>query len=410
MNAFEHHLEKYATLAIQKGVNLQTGQLLFIQAPITSRPFVHILVRKAYEAGAKNVHVEWSDDDLTRIKFDHAPDEAFSIFPKWLAEGREQLAKEKSAFITIKSTDPDLLKGVEPKKIAAANRAAGEALGKFRTYIQSDRVSWLVISTPSPGWAKKVFPQVTEEEAERKLWEAIFKAVRVDTDNPIEAWNQHNKKLHEKAKILNEKKYKTLHYQAPGTDLTIDLPEGHIWMGGGSPNEDGIDFIANMPTEEVFTVPHKYGVNGYVTNTKPLNYSGNIIDQFTLHFERGRITQFEAKEGKEVLERLINTDEGSHYLGEVALVPHSSPISQSNILFYNTLFDENASSHLAIGSAYSFCIENGTNMSKDETEKRGLNNSIVHVDFMIGSEEMDIDGTLPNGNVEAIMRQGEWVI
>lgn len=410
MDHFERNLEKYASLAIQKGINLQPGQFLFIQAPITARAFVHILVKQAYQTGAKNVHVEWSDEELTRIKFDEAPEEAFSFFPKWLAEGREQLAEEGAAFITIKSTDPDLLQGVAPEKIASANKAAGEALGNFRTYIQSDRVSWLVISTPSPGWARKVFPKETSEEAERKLWEAIFQAVRVDTNDPIEAWNTHNKKLHEKANYLNQKKYKTLHYKAPGTDLTIDLPEGHIWAGGGSPNEDGVDFIANMPTEEVFTVPHKYGVNGYVSNTKPLNYSGSIIDHFTLHFEQGRITKFDAKQGKEVLERLINTDDGAHYLGEVALVPHSSPISQSNLLFYNTLFDENASSHLAIGSAYAFCIENGTDMSTEEADKHGLNDSIVHVDFMIGSNEMDIDGTLPDGTVEAIMRQGEWVI
>ncbi|MFB4163708.1 aminopeptidase [Alteribacillus sp. JSM 102045] len=410
MENFERKLENYAELAVKKGVNIQQNQTLFISAPITSAVFVRRIAKKAYETGAKNVHVDWVDEDLSRLKYEKAPDDAFKEFPSWIAKGREELAEKGAAFITVKSTDPDLLKGVDQNRIATANKTAGEAMDTFRSYIQSDLVSWLVIAAPSFGWAKKVFPNVSEEEAEKKLWEAIFKAVRADRENPVAEWDEHNKRLQEKAAFLNEKKFKQLHYQAPGTDLTIDLPEGHIWAGGGSDNKDGVHFIANMPTEEVFTVPHKTGVNGCVKNTKPLNYSGNVIDDFTIHFKDGKITEVSAQEGEETLKNLIETDEGSHYLGEVALVPHSSPISQSGTLFYNTLFDENASNHLAIGSAYAFCMENGTEMSKEEKEANGLNTSITHVDFMIGSGEMNIDGKLFNGESEPLMRNGEWVI
>ncbi|RSL29480.1 aminopeptidase [Salibacterium salarium] len=410
MSHFDEKFNNYASLAIKKGVNIQEGQTLFISAPITSSEFVRTLAEKAYDAGAKNVYVDWVDEQLTRLKYDKAPDEAFKEFPSWVARGREELAENGAAFITVKSTDPDLLKGVDSKRVADANKAAGNAMDTFRSYIQSDMVSWLVIATPSPGWAKKVFPDDTQEEAENKLWDAIFKAVRADVKDPVAEWEEHDKKLQEKASFLNSKRFKELHYKAPGTDLAITLPEQHTWVGGGSPNKDGVHFIANMPTEEVFTVPHKTGVNGYVTNTKPLNYSGNIIDDFTIHFKDGKITDYQAGEGEETLKNLIETDEGSHYLGEVALVPHSSPISQSGDLFYNTLFDENASNHLAIGSAYAFCLENGANMSKEEIQQHGLNNSITHVDFMVGSGDMDIDGVLADGTEEPIMRNGEWAV
>ncbi|WP_026700473.1 aminopeptidase [Salibacterium aidingense] len=410
MDSFEKKFNNYADLAVKKGVNIQKGQTLFISAPITSAEFVRTLARKAYDAGAKNVHVDWVDETLTRIKYDKAPQEAFQEFPSWVAKGREELAENGAAFITVKSTDPDLLKGVDSQKIADANKAAGEAMDTFRSYIQSDMVSWLVIATPSPGWAKKVYPDENPREAESKLWDAIFKAVRADVEDPVAAWDEHDKMLREKASFLNDKRYSELQYKAPGTDLSITLPEKHVWVGGGSPNKNGVHFIANMPTEEVFTVPHKTGVNGHVTNTKPLNYSGNVIDGFTIHFKDGKITDYEAEEGEETLKTLIETDEGSHYLGEVALVPHSSPISQSGDLFYNTLFDENASSHLAIGSAYAFCIENGPDMTKEEKEEHGLNSSITHVDFMVGSGDMDIDGILPDGTSEPIMRKGEWAL
>ncbi|PPA68864.1 aminopeptidase [Jeotgalibacillus proteolyticus] len=401
-------LEKYADLAVKVGVNIQPNQWLYIGATIDNAPFVRLVTKKAYEAGAKQVFVDWSDDEVSRMRYDLAPEDSFGEFPDWKRVEREQMAKEGAAFMNIVSASPDLLKGVNPEKISAFQRAAGKALSQYRKYIQSDKVSWTVIAAPSVGWAKKVFPENSDEDAVEALWNAIFKAVRVDQENPVEAWITHDKTLHEKADYLNTKRYSKLHYTAPGTDLVIDLPEGHLWAGAGSVNEKGHTFMANMPTEEVFTVPHKDGVNGTVTNTKPLSYGGNIIDGFTLTFENGRIVDIKADEGQEILTKLIETDEGSHRLGEVALVPHQSPISQSNVLFYNTLFDENASNHLAIGSAYAFCIEGGKNMNEEELANSGLNSSITHVDFMIGSDQMDIDGITKDGQREPIFRNGDW--
>ncbi|WP_018924241.1 aminopeptidase [Salsuginibacillus kocurii] len=409
MSEFERQLDNYASLAVKKGVNIQQGQTLVINAPIEAATFVKLAAKKAYEAGAKNVHVEWNDDDLTRLKYDLAPFEAFKEYPEWKARGFEEMAENGAAFMTIKATDPDLLQGVDQERVSVANKTAGQAMETFRGYIQSDSISWLVISVPSEAWAKKVFSQ-EGENAVNKLWEAIFKAVRADLENPVTAWDEHDKKLQKKADYLNEKRFSSLHYTAPGTDLTIQLPKDHQWVGGGGPNKEGVHFIANMPTEEVFTVPHKDGVDGHVTNTKPLNYGGNLIDNFTLTFEKGKVIDYAAETGEETLKNLLDIDDGAKRLGEVALVPHSSPISQTEILFYNTLFDENASNHIALGSAYAFCVKDGANLSKEEKEEIGLNTSLTHVDFMIGSEKMNIDGINQNGEKIAIFRNGEWAI
>ncbi|MDZ5713402.1 aminopeptidase [Jeotgalibacillus haloalkalitolerans] len=400
--------EKYADLAVKVGVNIQKDQLLYIGASIDNAPFVRLVTKKAYEAGARQVFVDWSDDEVSKMRYEMAPSDSFSEFPEWKKLEREALADKGAAFMNIVSASPDLMKGVDPQRISDFQRAAGQALEKYRQYIQSDKVSWTVIAAPSAGWAKKVFPDADENEAIEKLWDAIFKAVRVDQADPVDAWKKHDETLHEKADYLNNKKYKKLHYTAPGTDLTIELPEGHIWAGAGSVNEKGHTFMANMPTEEVFTVPHKDGVSGYVSNTKPLSYGGNIIDGFKITFENGRITDVQAEEGEDILKKLIETDEGSHRLGEVALVPHQSPISQSNVLFFNTLFDENASNHLAIGSAYAFCVEGGKTASQEELAEKGLNSSITHVDFMIGSDKMDIDGISEDGTSEPVFRNGDW--
>lgn len=408
MTDFQRNLEKYAELAVKVGVNIQPGQTLVVNTTLDSAEFVRLVVKNAYEVGANNVVVNWTDDAVSRLKYDLAPDEAFHEYPMWRAKEQEELAENGAAFMAIVSSSPDLLKGVNPERIANFQKAAGKALSKYRQYAQSDKVSWTVIATPSQAWADMVFPNEPAETRVSKLWDAIFKATRVDLDNPIEAWKQHDETLHEKVHYLNERRYQKLHYKAPGTDLTIELPKGHLWCGAGSVNEKGFEFMANMPTEEVFTVPLKTGVNGVVSSTKPLSYGGNIIDRFSLTFENGRIVNYKAEEGEEILKRLVETDEGSHYLGEVALVPYHSPISQSNILFFNTLFDENASNHLAIGSAYAFCIEGGKTMSKEELAENGLNESITHVDFMIGSAEMDIDGITTDGKVEAVFRKGNW--
>ena len=408
MKDFQKNLEKYAELAVKVGVNVQKGQVLVVNATLEAADLVRLVVKQAYEVGAKNVVVNWNDDIVSRTKYELAPDEAFSEYPEWRARETEELAAKGAAFMSIISSSPDLLKGVNPERIATYQKAAGKALAKYRKMIQSDKVSWTVIASASLAWAAKVFPEEPAENQVNKLWEAIFKATRVDTENPVEAWKKHDENLHEKVNYLNEKHYTKLHYKAPGTDLTIELPKNHLWVGAGSINENGKEFMANMPTEEVFTVPFKTGVNGTVSSTKPLSYGGNIIDRFSVTFENGKIVDVKAEEGEEILRHLVETDEGSHYLGEVALVPYNSPISQSNVLFFNTLFDENASNHLAIGSAYAFCIEGGKKMSSEELKENGLNESITHVDFMIGSAEMDIDGITADGKTEAIFRGGNW--
>jgi aminopeptidase len=408
MSDFLKNLEKYAELAVKVGVNIQKGQTLVVNTTLDSKELVRLVVKKAYENGAENVIVNWNDDIVSKLKYDMAPDEAFLEYPKWRAKETTELAENGAAYMSIVSSSPDLLKGVDPQRIANFQKAAGKALTQYRKYIQSDKVSWTVIAAASDEWAEKVFPDAPAEERVQKLWEAIFQATRINTEQPVEAWKQHDASIHEKVHYLNGKRYKKLHYKAPGTDLTIELDDKHLWVGAGSVSEKGIEFMANMPTEEVFTAPVKTGVNGVVSSTKPLSYGGNIIDRFTLTFENGKIVDVKAEVGEEILKHLVETDEGSHYLGEVALVPYHSPISQSNILFYNTLFDENASNHLAIGSAYAFCIEGGKTMSADELKEHGINESLTHVDFMIGSAEMDIDGITADGKVEPIFRNGDW--
>jgi len=401
-------MSNYADLTIKVGVNIQQNQYLYISASTETVEFVRLLTKKAYEAGARQVFVDFSDDEVSRLRYEMAPTDSFSEFPEWKVMEREQLAQKGAAFISITSQSPDLFKNVEPSRIGAFQKASGLALDNFRQDMQSDKFSWTVIAAPSKDWAAKVFPEVPESEQIPALWEAIFKSVRADTQDPVQAWLDHDRNLHEKVDYLNNKKYVKLKYRAPGTDLTIELPKGHLWCGAGSENSKGHNFMANMPTEEVFTVPQKTGVNGYVSSTKPLSYGGAIINDFKITFKDGQVTSISAGQGEETLQRLLDTDEGSKYLGEVALVPHNSPISQSNVLFYNTLFDENASNHLALGSAYSFCLENGKTMSRESLENHGLNQSITHVDFMIGSEEMDIDGIQHDGTVDAIFRNGNW--
>ncbi|RID87553.1 aminopeptidase [Peribacillus asahii] len=408
MSDFQANLEKYAELAIKVGVNIQQGQTLVVNTTLEGAELVRLIVKKAYEAGAYNVIVNWNDDIVNRTKYELAPDEVFHEYPEWRAKETIELAEKGAAFLSVISSSPDLLKGVDSKRIANFQKASGTALKPWRQAMQSDKVSWSIVAVPSEAWANKVFPEEPAENRVHKLWEAIFKAVRVDTENPVEAWKTHDDTLHEKVDYLNDKHYKKLHYTAPGTDLTIELPEKHLWCGAGSINQHGHHFMANMPTEEVFTVPLKTGVNGTVRSTKPLSYGGNIINNFSVTFKDGRIIEVQAEEGEEILKQLVDTDEGSHYLGEVALVPFNSPISQSNVLFFNTLFDENASNHLAIGSAYAFCLEGGKDMTPEQLAEHGLNESLTHVDFMIGSDKMNIDGILADGTAEPVFRNGDW--
>lgn len=403
-------LEKYAALAVKIGMNVQKGQKVLVRASLETAEFVREIVKKAYEAGAKDVVVYWTDDATTRIRYEMAPDEAFLEASDFYVKMHMDAVEENWALLSVVAANPDLLKGIPAERVATANKVMSTAMDGFRAAIQSDRISWSIVAVPSKAWSAKVFPELPEEEQMDALWKAIFKATRVDLKDPVSAWEKHIAILEEKSAYLNEKSFHALHFQAPGTDLTVELPEGHLWCAAGSINAKGDRFVANMPTEEVFTMPARNGVNGVVSSTKPLSYAGNLIDNFSLTFENGRIVDYSAEEGYDTLKHLIETDEGSHYLGEVALVAHNSPISNSNLTFFNTLFDENASVHLAIGSAYAFNMEGGKTMTKEELAAKGANQSLTHVDFMIGSGEMDISAIDKNGKETPIFRSGDWAI
>lgn len=400
--------EKYAELALRTGVNLQKGQALMINSSIEGADFTRILVRKAYELGAKDVIINWQDDEISLLRYENAPEEVLTTVPQWMVDKYLYYAEDGVALLSVRSTNPDLLKDVDPARVAKASKASAEAMKEFRKYTMNDRIAWSIISIPTADWSKKIFPGTDEEEAKEKLWEQIFKIVRVDQEDPIAAWDEHNKNLKDAVQVLTEKNYQKLIFKAPGTDITFDLPKGHIWKGGGAKTEDGRHFNPNMPTEEVFTVPHKYGVNGTVSSTKPLIYGGNMIDNFSLTFEEGKVVDFKAEKGYETLKHLLDTDEGAKRLGELALVPDASPISQSGLIFYNTLYDENASCHIALGKAYPTNLEGGSKMTDEELDQHGVNDSLTHVDFMIGSNELDIDGVTEDGKTEPVFRKGAW--
>ncbi|MGV3488821.1 MAG: aminopeptidase [Tuberibacillus sp.] len=410
MENFQKQLKKYAQLSLKIGINLQKGQDLVIMASIEARDFVREVVRTAYEEGAKNVLVDWGDDQVSRIKYDLAPMEAFKEYPMWRAKGYEEMAANGASFLSVLAPNPELLKGVDPEKISLAQQTSGKAMKAFSEYTMSGKARWSIAAVPTKEWAAKVFPELNSEEGMEQLWEKIFYITRVTTEDPIGSWKNHNQSLHERVDFLNGKQLQSLHYQAPGTDLTIELPDNHLWMGGSTVNPYGVTFTPNIPTEEVFCAPKKTGVNGTVKSTKPLNYGGQLIEGMTFVFENGKIVDYHAESGHEILKKLVETDEGSHYLGEIALVPHDSPISNTDLLFYNTLFDENASCHLAIGAAYAMNLKDASELDDKGLEARGVNTSITHVDFMIGSAELNIDGLTKDGETVALFRNGNWAI
>ncbi|SEO22115.1 aminopeptidase [Amphibacillus marinus] len=403
-------LEKYAELALRMGVNIKQDQALMINSSIEGVAFTRILVKKAYELGAKDVMINWQDDELTLLRYQHASEEVLTTVPQWHVDKFLSYAEDGAALLSVRSTNPDLLKDVDPAKIAKATKANAIAMKEFSKYTMNDRIPWSIVSVPTGDWSQKIFPGEDKETAKEKLWEQIFKIVRVDHDDPIAAWEAHNAGLKEAREVLNNKAYTKLIFTAPGTEITFDLPEGHIWKGGGAKTPDGRHFNPNMPTEEVFTLPHKYGVNGTVSSTKPLIYGGNMIDNFSLTFEKGKVVDFSAEQGYETLKHLLDTDDGARRLGELALVPDASPISQSGLIFYNTLYDENASCHIALGKAYPTSLQGGSAMNDEELDKHGVNDSLVHVDFMIGSAELDIDGVTPDGKTEPVFRKGAWAL
>lgn len=405
---YEKQLQKYAELLVKVGLNVQEKEPVYIQSSIDASEFVHLVVEEAYKIGAEDVKVSYKDDRIAQLKYQYEPESFFENVKQYDIDEKMDYLDRKAAFLSIVSSSPDSLKDADPNKIRKSMAANGKAFKDYMVAVQSDRMSWCVASYPSVGWAKMMFPELSDDEAVNKLLETILKTVRVDQEDPVKAWEEHDHLLHEKADYLNNKKYKALHYKSEGTDLTIELPNGQYWSGASSVNSKGNSFVANMPTEEVFTAPHKNGVNGTVSNTLPLSYSGNIIDDFTLTFKDGEVVDYKAGVGEEILKSILETDEGSKRLGEVALVPVDSPISNMNTLFYNTLFDENASCHIALGSAYAFCIEGGKDMSAEQLAENGLNDSTTHVDFMIGSKDLSIDGILENGEKEPVFRDGNW--
>ncbi|GAA0746793.1 aminopeptidase [Clostridium oceanicum] len=408
MKNFKDMLHKYAKLAVDIGVNIQKNQTLVINSPIECAEFTRLMAESAYKSGAKNVEVMWHDESLALIKYLNAPEESFKEFPEWQIKRLNDLVEKNAAFISIAASNPDLLKEADPNKIAISNKTKSTALKDYSNHIMKNDVAWCVISVPTKAWSKKVFSNSDENEAVEKLWNNIFKIVRADRDDPIKAWEKHIENNDKKVDFLNNHRFKNLHYKSKDTDLTIELPKDHIWCGCGEYNKAGTYFVANIPTEEVFTLPLKNGVNGKVKSTKPLNFNGNLINDFTLTFKDGKVIDFSCSEGYESLKKLLQMDEGSSYLGEVALVPFDSPISNSNIIFYNTLFDENASCHLAFGKAYSSCLKNNDKLTLEETKKLGANDSLVHVDFMVGSPDLDIIGETHSGEKIQVFKNGNW--
>ncbi len=404
---FNKALEKYADITVMTGLNLQKGQRLTIRAELEDAPFVRKVVESAYKAGAVFVDVMYFDEKIDRIRFEQANPETITEIPDWTAKRYEEYRSRGDALLAVYSDDPNLLDGINPDLIAKYHKSAAEKMEPYRKKYQ-DTYNWCVVSTASPAWSKKVFPDLTMEEARRKLWEAIFNSCRVDTADPVKAWQDHVDRLKKYENYLTTKRYNALHYTAPGTDLTIGLPVNHKWLSGETSTKSGHAFIPNLPTEEVFSMPHKNKVDGVVKASRPLNLFGVLIEGFSVTFENGRAIKVNAQKGEADMRKLIETDENACRLGEVALVPNSSPISQRGHLFYNTLFDENASCHIALGSAYRNTMDGGVDMTEDEFESYGGNKSLIHVDFMIGSAEMDIDGITADNKREPIMRKGEW--
>lgn len=404
-------LSEYARLIVKTGVNLREGQPLVINAPIECADFARRLAREAYQAGAKDVTVVWNDELFSRLRFELASEEALAAYPDWRRRLYMDNAEDDAAIVSIHAENPEAFLGVAPERLATAQQAAGEALLEYRARIMASKNAWCVISVPTEAWARKVFADKSDTEAIDALWKAIFSTVRVTGDGDAESrWKAHTDFLRRASDFMNGYAFASLHYtNGLGTDLTIHLPEGHIWAGGAEKTQSGRVFVANLPTEEIYTLPHRDGVDGTVVVTKPLVFQGNLITGIKLRFAAGKVVSFVAEKGREHLKTLIETDEGSARLGEVALVPYDSPISMSGILFYNTLFDENASCHLALGKAYPTCLSGGANMDTVTLLSHGVNDSLLHEDFMVGSRDLSVTGTTKDGRKIPVFRGGNFV-
>ena len=404
-------LKQYGEMAVKAGVNIQPGQTLIINAPITATDLVHHCATAAYDAGAKEVVVHWSDEKLSRIKMERTEKDVLCDIKPWIQDSYLQYIRSEgsAAILSITGSDPQLYKGIDVAKVNAAAIARMNALAEYRDYTMASRIQWCVIAVPSEGWAKKVFPGLSGEEAVEKLWQTIFKVSRVEGD-AVENWKQHAKQRAERRDRINDMRLEQLHFvSAKGTDLYVGLADDHLWGGVSEYSEAGVEFIPNMPTEELFTAPHKDRVNGVVYGTKPYVYNGDLIEDFVLTFKDGKVVDFDAKTGKDLLAQLLATDEGACRIGEVALVPASSPINKENVLFFNTLFDENAACHIAFGQGYPGTVKGGEKMTTEQLLEKGVNDSVIHEDVMIGSADMTITGLKPDGETVTLFENGEWV-
>jgi aminopeptidase len=413
-NQHQELLKKYAEAIVRVGLNLQDGQRLIITnavargVPPAGRALTHEVTRAAYAAGAKYVEVIWGDEEMHRIRLKIAPDDSFDEYPKFHVNAVMDMIKNGDALLSIYANDPDAFAGLDADRVGAMQKSHLQNYSPIGVEVSRNAVNWCVVASGSPAWAAKIFPDLKPEEAEEKLWQAVFETTRATEPDPVAAWMEHIQNMTKRGKYMQAKKYSALHYNAPGTDLTLGLPPGHRWISARMPAENGVDFTANMPTEEIFTLPDRHRADGTVTATFPLSYGGSLIEGIRVTFENGQITKVSAKKNEAILQKLVDTDDGSKRLGEVALVPASSPIAKRGHLFYNTLFDENASCHIAIGRAYRFTLTGGEELNDDEFISAGGNVSLNHVDFMIGSPQMDIDGSREDGTREPVMRQGEW--
>src|SRR5579859_300631 len=406
---FEQKLDRLAQVAVNVGLGLERGQELVMTATLDALPLARLITEHAYKAGASLVTTLFTDEPSTLLRYRYADDAGFDTAPGWLFEGMAQAFRSGAARLAITGGDPSLLSKEDPEKVSRANRALSKAYRPALELITRHEINWTIVACATPAWAAAVFPDLPRDEALARLWDAIFAASRADQLDPVAAWKEHDANLHARAGRLNEKRYSALRFRGPGTDLRVGLADDHLWLGGGTMARNGRYCIPNMPTEEVFTTPHKDRVEGRVTSTKPLSHQGTMIEDISVRFEAGRIVEAHAARGEQVLQRMIETDEGARRLGEVSLVPHSSPIASSGLLFMNTLFDENAACHIALGQAYSTCLKNGDSLTPEQLASRGANESLIHVDWMIGSNHIDVEGINAKGESMPVMRAGEWV-
>lgn len=409
MDNFNRNLEKYAELAVKVGINLKEKEGLIISGSVDTLPLARLMMKEAYKLGAKDVSFQLDDDEMNLIRFENGKDYVFEHFPKQKVDFLGAMYEDNYHHIFIKSPDPELLKNIDGEIVAKSQKSASEAMADVLKYRMTGITKWNIVAVPSIPWAKSVFPDLEDDKALEKLWEKVFQATRVDQEDPIEAWEIHDKNIKKYRNFLNEKQFEKLVFKGPGTDLEVYLADGHFWMGGSKESQAGDSYVANMPTEEVFTTPHRLKVNGTLKATKPLSVNGNIVDGFGFTFKDGKVEDFFAEKGYEVLERLMENDEGAKYLGEVALVQDDSPISNTGILFNNTLFDENASVHFALGRAYAYAMIDGSNMSDEELNERGANFSLIHVDFMVGSPELNVMAYEKDGTEVQLFKDGNWV-